>query len=88
MSEMIQRAAKALQELWGKHERERYERVGSYGQIARDWAPEYAQTALLAALDVTDDEVEAIRADVDVNADYVCEVIGALIKRAQGVSVE
>lgn len=37
-----------------------------------------------AFLDVTDDEVEAIRAELDPNADPVRETIAALIKRAQG----
>lgn len=45
------------------------------------------EVAINAFLDVTDAEVASIRADLDPNADPVCEVIAALIKRAQGVSV-
>lgn len=64
--DMIERGAKALRDLWSKHERERYERAGSFGQVARGgWSEEYTQAALLAALDPEDEAlVEIVARDM------------------------
>lgn len=96
MSEMVERAAKAMQEVRGKHERERYERAGSYGQIARDWAPEYAVAALLAALDPEDQRIVDVmtgvkdggRPDHDYDDDVRAMLRALRDYISQGASVE
>jgi hypothetical protein len=80
MSDMVERGARALCVAEGVDP----DRPAFGGHPEWMNRAEKARAALLAALDVTDDEVKAIGADLDPKGDPVCEVIAALIKRTTG----